>query len=115
MSKLNHSLCKLNCFTIVHYYSDTNKWYRLQKVSKFTPNFFTLLAPERVKKERLTLKFVMRLSDRQLKWTYPMEQHALKNENNCMNTNIYSYLETSGGQNSNPYSDDVHFLNTRAD
>jgi hypothetical protein len=26
-----------------------------------------------------------------------MEQHALKNENNCLNTNIYSYLETSGG------------------
>ncbi len=24
-----------------------------------------------------------------------MEQHALKNGNNCLNTNIYSYLETS--------------------
>ncbi len=23
-----------------------------------------------------------------------MEQHALKNVNNCLNTNIYSYLET---------------------
>jgi len=32
-----------------------------------------------------------------------MEQHALKNENNCLNTNIYCYLETSGGQSSNPY------------
>ena len=38
-----------------------------------------------------------------------MEQHALKNVNNCLNTSIYSYLETSGGQNSNPYSDVVHF------
>ena len=44
-----------------------------------------------------------------------MEQRALKNVNNCMNTNIYSYLETSGGQTSNPYLNGVHFLNTRAD
>ncbi len=27
-----------------------------------------------------------------------MEQHALKNVNNCLNTNIYSYLETFCGQ-----------------
>ncbi len=25
-----------------------------------------------------------------------MEQHTLKNVSNCLNTNIYSYLETSG-------------------
>ncbi len=30
-----------------------------------------------------------------------MEEHALKNVNNYLNTNIYSYLETSGGQSSN--------------
>ncbi len=41
-----------------------------------------------------------------------MEHHALKNINNCLNTNIYSYLETSGGQSSNPYLN-VHFFNTR--
>ncbi len=29
-----------------------------------------------------------------------MEQCALKNVNICLNTNIYSYLETSGGQSS---------------
>jgi hypothetical protein len=40
-----------------------------------------------------------------------MEQHALKNLNNCLNTNIYSNLETSGGQSSNPYLNDVHFFN----
>ncbi len=39
-----------------------------------------------------------------------MEQHAFKNVNNCLNTNIYSYLETSGGQSSNPYLNAVHFL-----
>ncbi len=44
-----------------------------------------------------------------------MEQHTLKNINNCMNTNIYTYLETSGGQSSKPHLNNVHFLNTRAD
>jgi hypothetical protein len=39
------------------------------------------------------------------------EQHTLKNVNNCLNTNIYSY--TSGGQSSNPYLNVVHFFNTR--
>jgi hypothetical protein len=41
-----------------------------------------------------------------------MEQHALKNVNNCLNTNIYSYLETSGGQSSNLYLNVVHLFNT---
>ncbi len=30
-----------------------------------------------------------------------MEQRALKNVNNCLNTNIYSYLETSGANPKN--------------
>jgi hypothetical protein len=38
-----------------------------------------------------------------------MEQRALKNVSNCLNTNIYSYLETSGGRSSNLYSNAVHF------
>ncbi len=33
-----------------------------------------------------------------------------KNVNNDLNTNISFYLETSGGQNSNPYLNAVHFL-----
>jgi hypothetical protein len=41
-----------------------------------------------------------------------MEQHALKNVNNSLNTNIYSYLETSGGQHYNLYLNVVHFFNT---
>jgi len=50
-----------------------------------------------------------------------MEQHALKNANNgtvrlkffnyCLNTNIYSYLETSDGQSSNLYLNVAHFFN----
>ncbi len=41
-----------------------------------------------------------------------MEQHTFKNVNNCLNTNTYSYLETSGGQSSNSYFNAVHFFNT---
>jgi hypothetical protein len=33
---------------------------------------------------------------------FSMEQRAFKDVNNCLNTNIYSYSETSGGQSSNP-------------
>jgi hypothetical protein len=40
-----------------------------------------------------------------------MEQHNLKNVNNCLNSNIYSYLVTFDGQSSNLYLNDVHFLN----
>jgi hypothetical protein len=38
-----------------------------------------------------------------------MEQHVSKNVNNCLNTNIYSYLETYGGQGSNLYLKAVIF------
>ncbi len=41
-----------------------------------------------------------------------MEQHALKNVNNCLNDNIYSYLEAPGGQSFNLYLNVVHFFNT---
>ncbi len=41
-----------------------------------------------------------------------MEQHAFKNVNNYFNTNIYSYLEKSGGQSSNLSLNVVHFFNT---
>ncbi len=32
--------------------------------------------------------------------------------NNCLNSNNYAYLETSGGYNSNLYLNVVHFFNT---
>ncbi len=67
----------------------------------------------------LSLKYVVYLKNLWLlKYFYiifQMEQHALKNVNNCSNTSIYSYLETSGGHSSNPYFNVDHFLNTRAD
>jgi hypothetical protein len=39
-----------------------------------------------------------------------MEQRALKIVNNGLNTNIYIYLEISGGQSCHPYLNVVHFL-----
>ncbi len=36
----------------------------------------------------------------------------LKNVNICLNTNIYFYLETTGGQSSNLYLKVIHFFNT---
>jgi hypothetical protein len=41
-----------------------------------------------------------------------MGQRTFKNVNNCLNANIYSYLETSGGKSYNPYLNFVHFFNT---
>ncbi len=41
-----------------------------------------------------------------------MEQRAFRNVNNCLNTNIYSYLETSGGKIFILYLNIVHFFNT---
>jgi len=41
-----------------------------------------------------------------------MEQGALINVYSYFNINIYSYLETSGGQSSNLYLNVVHFFNT---
>ncbi len=38
-----------------------------------------------------------------------MEQRALKNVNNCFNTNIYSYSETSDRESSNIYLNVVPF------
>jgi hypothetical protein len=36
---------------------------------------------------------------------------CFKNVNNCLNTNIYSYLETSGGKGYNLYLNVVNFFN----
>jgi len=41
-----------------------------------------------------------------------MEQGIFKILNNYFNTNIYSYLETSGGQSSDLYLNVVHLFNT---
>jgi len=40
-----------------------------------------------------------------------MEQHTLKNTNNCLSLKISSYLETSGDYSSNLHLNVVNFLN----
>ncbi len=40
------------------------------------------------------------------------EQGTLKDVNNFLNTNIYSYLGTSGGESQNLHLNVVHFFNT---
>jgi hypothetical protein len=42
-----------------------------------------------------------------------MEQRTLKNVNNSLYTNVYSYLETSGGISYYPYLNVVNFFNTK--
>jgi hypothetical protein len=37
---------------------------------------------------------------------------CFKNASKCLNTNIYPYLDMSGGQSSDPYLNIVHFFNT---
>jgi hypothetical protein len=44
-------------------------------------------------------------------WSYVMEQHTLKMVNICLNTNIYSYVETCSGESCNLYLNVVHFFN----
>jgi hypothetical protein len=41
-----------------------------------------------------------------------MERHILEIVNNRLNINIYSYLETSGGQSYDLYLNVAHFFNT---
>jgi hypothetical protein len=51
--------------------------------------------------ETATLRMVVRATASIIiPTTAAMGQHTLKNVNNYLNTNIYSYLETSGGQSS---------------
>jgi len=45
-------------------------------------------------------------------WNTAMEQRTFKNVENWLNTNIYSYSETSGGQSCNIYLNVFHFFNT---
>ncbi len=40
-----------------------------------------------------------------------MEQHYSKNVNNGLNTHIYSYIETFGGQSFNLYLNVIQFFN----
>jgi hypothetical protein len=67
--------------------------------------------------QKITIQTCVLIATIQEKFVYhpvycSMEQHTLRNVNNHLNTNIYNYLETSGGQSSNQYLKVVHFFNT---
>ena len=66
---------------------------------KIAPIFLTQIARKKVCPEPCTIKLS----------TAVMEQCTLKNVKNGLSTNIYSYLETSGGQSSNLYLNVAHF------
>ncbi len=46
------------------------------------------------------------------KFDFTWNSMLLKNVNNCLNTNIYSFLETFSGQSSNLNLNIVHLFNT---
>jgi hypothetical protein len=52
------------------------------------------------------------LAEMIINYECPMEQRTFKISKNCLNTNIYSYLETSGGQSYILYLNVVNFFNT---
>jgi hypothetical protein len=70
------------------------------------------------KKQAYEFKDCFRACDDQLAkiWVLAYWNNAFKkNVNSGWNTNFSFYLETSGGQNSNLYSNVVYFFNTRVD
>jgi hypothetical protein len=72
------------------------------------------------KKEKKPIKtgagsgHITKQTSRNLFWrlSISMGTAYFKNVNNYLNTNIYSYLETSGGKSYNLYLNAVHFFNT---
>jgi hypothetical protein len=67
-------------------------------------------APERSSLTNITLGLEWSARDKQFK-TFSQWNSALKNVNNYLNTNIHSYLETSGVQSYNLYLNVAHFFN----
>ncbi len=57
------------------------------------------------------LHFLVQVTDFVQKKVLLSDQRALKNVNNCLNANIYTYVETSGDQSSNLYLNVVNFFN----
>jgi hypothetical protein len=73
-----------------------------RKISNYTKLYQTIL--------HLPINSISRVYNIKCKHCCQMEQSALQNVNNCLNANIYSYLETSGGQSSNLYLNVVNFF-----
>jgi hypothetical protein len=81
--------------------------FALKNILKFTTTVNIFGAEIHVAEMRQASKFDLKTC-----LNASTEQRTLKNVNNCLNTNIYSYLEASGGQSSKLYLNVVHFFNT---
>ena len=95
LSKFIHSFYKLDSFTIVYFCSKRTKMvYLTKRAARFTP-FFNR------KCNKKNSYFNILVNDGWMLW--------LKNVNYCLNTNIYSFLGTSGGKSCNLYLYGVNF------
>jgi hypothetical protein len=50
------------------------------------------------KRAKLSERWELALHDEEEQWKVTPMKQCFKKVNNCLNTNIYSYLEKSGGQ-----------------
>jgi hypothetical protein len=91
----------------VHFYFLTKTNYLNKEVSRTEPSPSLRPCLKRFENKMLCCKHSFYFGKLIL-----MEQHALKNVNNCLKTNIYSYLETSSGQSFNLYLNVDHCFNT---
>ncbi len=66
-----------------------------------------------IQRNKMAKKYLSYLASSGITVGNAMEQRPFKNVNNYLNTNIYSHLETSGGQSSNMYLNVVHLFKTR--
>jgi hypothetical protein len=82
------------------------------QVSQLNPNKVVIVSRVFQRQNGATTLGKMTLGITPLSLMALMEQHTSKNVNNYLITNIYSYLESSGGRISNIYLNVVHFFNT---
>jgi hypothetical protein len=74
------------------------------QVSQLNPNKVVIVSRVLQRQNGATTLSKMTLGITTLSMMALIEQHALKNVNIYLNTNIYSYIESSGGQISNIYN-----------
>ncbi len=65
------------------------------------PPLFTLASLDSDENRIISICVISPMVTKAIKASFLLEQRTFKNVNNGLNTNIYSYLETSGGQSHN--------------
>ncbi len=74
--------------------------------------FICTLIPLKTEAGLLNIQVVQQCDQIDDSYSYTMKQRTLRNVYNCLNTNIYSYLETSGGKSYNLYLKCCSFFST---